>query len=273
MLLGAQLRRLREDLGITRGEAGHLIRASESKISRMELGRVGFKERDVADLLTLYHVTAEEDREPLLVLAREANQPGWWHSFTDVLPDWFEPYLGMEAAATRIRSYEVQLIPGLLQTEDYARTVITGPGAIPAETVDRLVSVRTNRQKILDRPDPPRLWVVLDEAAVRRRIGTPAILRAQLKHLIKLSERPNVVIQVLPSAFGAHIAEGGSFSILRFAEPDLRDVVYVEHFTSAAYLDKPGDVYRYEELMNHLSVDSTHPNNSPSLLAKILSEI
>ena len=179
MLLGSQLRRLREAKGVTREAAGWEIRASESKISRMELGRVGFKERDVADLLTLYGVIAEEERAALLALARQANNPGWWHRYGDVLPSWFQAYLGLEAAAALIRTYELQFVPGLLQTRDYARAVVLlGHGRAPAEEIERRVDLRMARQALLTRPDPPQLWAVVDEAALRRPIGSPDIMRA-----------------------------------------------------------------------------------------------
>ncbi|MBX6390781.1 MAG: helix-turn-helix domain-containing protein, partial [Frankia sp.] len=171
ILLGAQLRRLREERGISREQAGYHIRASESKISRLELGRVSFKERDVADLLTLYGVTEEAERAPFLALVRDANKQGWWQSFSDVLPHWFQPYIGLEESASQIRSYQVQFVPGLLQTEDYARAIITrGNRGAPAEVIDGRVQVRMNRQRLLTRPDAPRLWMVIDEAALWRPI-------------------------------------------------------------------------------------------------------
>src|SRR6266700_1724306 len=169
ILLGSQLRRLRESKGITRAEAGYTIRASGSKISRLELGRVSFKERDVADLLTLYGVTDDGERQALLNLADKANSPGWWHRYNDLLPSWFQVYVGLEDAATLIRTYEVQFIPGLLQTEDYARTVMSvGQAGAAAEEVERRVRLRTDRQRLLTRPGGPRLWAVIDEAALRR---------------------------------------------------------------------------------------------------------
>ena len=172
MLLGAHLRRLREARGVTREDAGWEIRSSESKISRMELGRVGFKERDVADLLTLYGLDDPEERDRLLALARDANTPGWWHRYGDVLPGWFQSYLGLEAAASLIRTYEVQFVPGLLQTREYARAVVLlGHGRAPAEEVERRVDLRMARQELLTRADPPQLWAVVDEAALRRPIG------------------------------------------------------------------------------------------------------
>lgn len=274
ILLGSQLRRLREEKGITREDAGYHIRASESKISRLELGRVSFKERDVADLLTLYKVTDETERAPLLALVREANAPGWWQSFSDALPNWFHPYLGLEEAAALIRTYEVQFIPGLLQTEDYARAVIVdGNRGVPADVIDRRVSVRMNRQKLLTRPESPRLWVVVDEAALRRPIGGTKVMRAQLEHLASLTDHPNLVLQVMPFRFGSHAAEGGAFSILRFPEPDLPDIVYIEQLTGASYLDKREDVDHYMEAMNRLCVDSIAPESTADVLNTIIGEL
>ncbi|MGH8877244.1 MAG: helix-turn-helix domain-containing protein, partial [Stackebrandtia sp.] len=196
MLLGAHLRRLREREGITRADAGWEIRASESKISRLELGRVSFKVRDVEDLLSLYGVDDEEERSRLVSLAQEANNPGWWHRFGDVLPGWFQSYLGLEATASLIRTYEVQFVPGLLQTPDYARAVMTlGHGHAAKRELDHRVDLRVSRQKILTRPDPPRLWTVVDEAVLRRPIGGNKVMREQLEQLIKMSELPNVQIQ------------------------------------------------------------------------------
>jgi Domain of unknown function (DUF5753)/Helix-turn-helix domain len=270
MVLGTQLRRLREERGISRVDAGYSIRASESKISRLELGRVGFKERDVADLLTLYGVMAEADRAPLLELARQANEPGWWHGFTDVMPGWFQPYLGLEGAAILIRTYELQVIPGLLQTEDYARAVFTrGPRGSDADVVERRVRARMNRQAILTRPDPPRVWAVIDEAALRRRVGTPAVMRTQLEQLITFGERANITVQIIPLHAGGHAAEGGSFSILRFGEPDVADVVYLEHLTGAIYLDRPEDVARYMHTMDTLAVESAHPGATVNMIQSI----
>jgi hypothetical protein len=242
----------------------------------MELGRVGFKERDVADLLTLYGITEEAERAPLLALVREANQLGWWYSFSDVLPGWFESFIGLETAATLIRTYEIQFIPGLLQTEDYARAVIAQGacrGGVSDETVERRVGVRMSRQKILDRPDPPRLWAVVDEAAIRRRIGGPAVMRAQLQHLIAVTEKPNLAVQVMPFTFGGHVAEGGAFSVLRFPEPDVPDVVYLEHLSGAAYLERKEDVEYYEEVMNRMCIDSAPPDKTAKILYGIIDEI
>lgn len=267
MLLGAHLRRLRDAQGVSREDAGWEIRASESKISRLELGRVSFKERDVADLLTLYGVTDEEERAALLALAREANTPGWWHRYGDVLPSWFQSYLGLEAAAALIRTYEVQFIPGLLQTSDYAHAVVRlGHGRARPQEVERRVSLRMARQQLLTRPDPAQLWAVVDEATLRRPIGGTKVMRAQLEALIDITQLPNVRLQVIPFHVGGHAAAGGAFTILRFPEQDLPDVVYVEQLTSALYLDKREDVDSYAEAMEVLCVEAEPPARTAEIL-------
>jgi transcriptional regulator with XRE-family HTH domain len=274
ILLGAQLRRLREAKGISREEAGYLIRASESKISRMELGRVGFKERDIADLLSLYGITHQDERAALLALAKQAKTPGWWQRYGDILPSWFQTYLGLEEAASLIRTYEVQFVPGLLQTQDYAHAVIThGNPSATAEEIERRVSLRLKRQQLLTRSGAPQLWAVVDEAALQRPMGSPAVMAAQIESLIKSSELPNVTLQVLPFQAGAHSAEAGAFTILRFPEPDLPDVVYTEQLTGALYLDKREDVDAYMATVDRLSVESAPPRTTIEILSKILQEM
>ncbi|GGQ61230.1 helix-turn-helix domain-containing protein [Couchioplanes azureus] len=270
--LGAQLRRLRKHREITREAAGWEIRASESKISRMELGRVPFKERDVADLLAFYGVP-EEERDGLLSLARQASAPGWWQEFADVAPPWFLPYLGLEEAAALIRSHEAHFVPGLLQTGDYARAVIArSHAAAPATEVDRRVALRLGRQRVLHRANPPQFWTVLDEAVLRRRIGGRAVMRGQLEALIKAADLPNVRIQVAPLGAASHAAAGLPFTILRFAEPELSDVVYIEQLTSALYLDKRTDVDHYAETMERACVEAEPPDRTPAVLRTILDE-
>ena len=273
ILLGSQLRRLREARGVSRQDAGYVIRASESKISRLELGRVSFKERDVDDLLTLYGVADKAEREALLQLAREANTPGWWHRYSDVLPNWFQTYVGLEEAATLIRTYELQFVPGLLQSEGYARAVIRlGNAGATEHEIDQRVELRLQRQERLTGPNAPRLWAVLDEGALRRPIGGPEVMRGQFEHLITMSKLPNVTIQVMPFRFGGHAAEGGAFTILRFPEQDLPDVVYVENLTGAMYLDKRDDVDTYLQAMERLCVDSATPERTVELLGDLLRE-
>ncbi|GIH67689.1 MULTISPECIES: helix-turn-helix domain-containing protein [Microbispora] len=274
ILLGSQLRKLRESKGISRDQAGQCIRASESKISRMELGRVGFKERDVVDLLALYGVEDEETRDVVMNLVERANEPGWWHRFNDLLPSWFQAYVGLEEAAERIRTYEVQFVPGLLQTKEYARAVIMA-GAVGAapEEIARRVDLRLERQRILDGENSPKFWAVIDEAALRRPIGGVEVMRGQIQHLIDLMNQPNVTIQVIPFSYGGHAAEGGAFSILRFADPDLPDIVYVEQLASALYLDKREEVDRYSEVMERLCAVSTTPTETVDLLRQIMADL
>jgi hypothetical protein len=273
MLLGAHLRRLREAQGVSREDAGWEIRASESKISRMELGRVSFKERDVEDLLTLYSQVDTDERERLLTLARQANTPGWWHRYGDVLPNWFQSYLGLEAAASLIRTYEVQFVPGLLQTADYARSVVLlGHGRARAEEIDRRVDLRMRRQKILERPDPVQLWAVIDEAVLRRPVGSRATMRGQIQALIDATQRTSVHLQILPFQVGGHSAAGGAFSILRFPDQELPDIVYVEQLSSALYLDKRDDVELYVDAMERLCVEADQPERAPDMLRRILKD-
>ena len=273
LVLGGHLRRLREEAGITTEHAAEAIRGSHSKISRMEHGRVGFKERDIADLLTLYGVTVGEEREALLKLAREANTPGWWQGYSDTLPHWVEPYFGLEAAASFIRNFELQFVPGLLQTEGYARAIMRLGNAPSNDETERRVQARISRQQILNRQAPPRLWAVMDEGALRRTIGSKQVMREQVRHLIEMSEHPAVTLQILPFKAGAHPAMGGPFTILRFAEPDLRDAVYIEQLTSALYLDKPAEVDSYLEVMEQICLQAEPAAKTTQFLSGVLESI
>jgi transcriptional regulator with XRE-family HTH domain len=274
IVLGSQLRRLREQRQITCEEAGEAIRASHSKISRMELGRVRFRRRDVADLLGLYGVEDVVETESMLALADRANEPGWWHSYSDILPNWFEVYIGLEEAASRIRAYEVQFVPGLVQTEDYARAVtLLGHPDAPGHEVERRVGLRMRRQSLLAGEDPPHFWAVVDEAVLRRPLGGRSVMRGQLRHLIEITESPNVTLQVVPFELGGHAAAGGPFSILRFAERDLPDVVYLEQLTSALYLDKREDVDHYLAVMERLCVGAESSTSIRDRLGGILKKL
>jgi transcriptional regulator with XRE-family HTH domain len=274
IVIGTQLRRWREDNGISREAAGEHIRASHAKISRLELGRVGFKERDLIDLLDLYGITDEQEREEFLDLAKRANARGWWHQHGAVLPSWFEMYLGLEQAAKVIRTYQVQFVPGLLQCEEYARGVIVvGHQSDSADEIERRVHLRMTRQKMLTEPGAPQLWAVLDEAALSRPFGPRHVMRAQLEHLLEIMDLPNVTVQVLPFRFGSHAAAGGAFTILRFAESDLPDIVYLEQLNSAVYLDKRSDVEDYLSVMERVSVRAETPLESKDTLRRLLSHL
>jgi len=273
MILGHQLRRFREAAGVTPDRAGYEIRASRSKISRMENGRVRVKERDVADLLGLYDITDDETCSRVLTLARQASAPGWWSKYGDIMTDWFEEYLGLETAASIIRTFELQFVHGLFQTEAYARAVtLLGNTTAPAEEIDRRVSLRLKRQDLLTVPEPPQLWTVIDEGALRRPVGSHAVMREQMNRLIWIAGLRHVTLQIVPFARGGHAAAGGSFSILRFTEGNLPDVVYIEQLTSALYLDKREDVDHYLEVMNHLSDQALTPALSARFLAEIARE-
>jgi transcriptional regulator with XRE-family HTH domain len=273
IMLGSQLRRLREAKGITLEDAGYVIRASGSKMSRLETGRVGFKPRDIADLLTLYGVTDDHERATLQELARQASARGWWHDFADVMPPWFEPYVGLEEAASSIRLYENQLVPALLQTPGYARAIaILGHPADSDVEIKRRVSLQMIRQGVVTRSASARLWAVLDEAGLRRPVGSPEVMRDQLEHLLKVGARSNVTLQVIPLTRGGHAAAGGPFTILRFSEPDLPDVVYIGQLTSALYLDKRETVDHYLAVMEQLCVEALPADDSEDLIAGILRE-
>jgi transcriptional regulator with XRE-family HTH domain len=272
--LGARLRALREARGVSRDQAGYAIRASESKISRMELGRVSFKERDVTDLLSLYGVDDEVEHTRLLTMAREANTPGWWHSYGDLLASWFQNYLDLEQAAELIRTYEVQFVPGLLQTEAYARAVIRlGYADAPKVEVDRRVGLRMARKQVLTRPDGPRLWAVLDEAVLRRPIGGRQVQRDQVRALIEACDLPAVRLQVVRFNAGGHAAAGGAFSILRFPHQDLPDIVYIEHLTNALYLEKREDVDQYAAVVGRLFIEAEPPGRTPDILREVLHDL
>ncbi len=271
ILLGTQLRKLRESRGISAQAAARAIRGSESKISRIELGRNSVREVDIADLLNLYGVTDPAEREQLLTLASQANQQGWWHRYQDVLPAWFQAYIGLEESAESIRSFDAQFVPGLLQTEDYSTAVIR-LGSYSAEDTDRLVYLRKERQRRFA-SGGLRLWAVIDEMALRRPISSPALMCAQLEHLLDISDRPGVTIQITPFLTGASYAAPGSFSILRFATNELPDIVYIEQLTSAMYLDKPADVDRYERAMDEITASSTTPEQTTVFIRTMLAEL
>ncbi len=269
ILLGTHLRRLRESKGISAQEAAKVIRGSESKISRIELGRNAIREIDILDLLTYYGLEAAE-REQLLTLAEQANRPGWWHRYNDILPDWFQTYVGMEEAAASIRIYEPQFVPGLLQTEDYAGAVLS-LGDFGPEEAERHVLLRKERQRRFAAGDL-KLWVIIEEPALRRPVGDARTQRDQIRYLLEASERPNLTLQVVPYGVGGH-AVPSSFSVLRFADEDLPDIVYVEHLTSALYLDKQADVDQYMLAMERLSVISARPSSTPEILRSVIDEL
>ncbi|GAA4614763.1 helix-turn-helix domain-containing protein [Saccharopolyspora hordei] len=269
IIVGAQLRRLREAAEVPPAEAARAIRGSESKISRMELGRVALKERDIEDLLTLYGVHDEAERAHFLQLVAESRQPGWWNRYADSMPQWFQDYVGLEGVASRIQTYELQFVPGLLQIEDYALALASsGHPALADEDARRRVALRMKRQSVLARPGAPRLWAVIDESVLHRPIGGVAVMRAQIDHLLEMTRHPNIALQVVPFALSGYAAEG-SFTVLRFAEPELPDIVYLEHLSGALYLDKREEIERYSRTLDRLMVDARTPEQTRQMLRKV----
>jgi Domain of unknown function (DUF5753)/Helix-turn-helix domain len=269
LILGSQLRRLREKSGISCAEAGYSIRGSASKISRMETGRISFKERDVEDLLTLYGLIDEEERKQLLSLVAQSKQTGWWHRYNQRMPKWFEDYVGLEEAAARIQSWELQFIPGLLQTEEYARAVIThGHPQAPDEAIASMVDLRLRRQRILGGTNPPRLWMVIDESVLHRTFGSAAMMKKQIEHLLEVTQHSHISLQVIPFSRSGYVAEG-AFSILRFGEAELPDITYIEHLTGALYLERPDEIEVYGRAFDRLVVDAETPRGSRQLLEKL----
>jgi transcriptional regulator with XRE-family HTH domain len=270
--LALELRRLREVARLTCEEVAEHLECSTSKISRIETGRVSVSPRDVRDMLDLYGVSAQQGAS-LVQLARDSRQKGWWHAYSDTIQPRFATYIGLESAASEIRIYEVTLIPALLQTEEYARTVITaGTVGGDHDGVERNVELLMARQPPLTSNDPPRLWAVLDEAALRRTVGGAGLMRLQLEHLRDLSRLPNVAIQVIPFGAGAHPAMGRPFVILAFPERADPDVVYLEDLTSALYVEDVDEVDRYNMFFNHLRATALSFEDSATLITSAIKD-
>jgi len=221
----------------------------------------------------MYGVTDEQARAGFLELAGQASRPDWWAEYGDVLPGWFESYLGLESVSSAIRTFEIQFVHGLFQTEDYARAVTRlGHQTAPAAEIERRVGLRVRRQDLLARAKPPRIWSVMDEAVLRRPVGGPAVMRAQLRHLIAAAGMPQVTVQVVPFARGGHAGASGSFAVLRFEEQDLPDVVYIEQLTGAVYLDQRPDVEHYLEVMDQLSAKALTPAATTRFIEHVVKE-
>jgi len=273
LILGDRLRSLREARKITRDVAGKTIRASQSKVCRMELGQHRFKRQDVEDLLELYEVP-EKDREVLFDLLKQANTPGWWRTYHDLVPSWFDTYLGLEQSAAVIRGYEVRAVHDLLQTDAYAHAELSRrfPGE-DRRRIERRVELRLRRQRILAGPDGPHAWIILDEAAVRRPAGGTAVMRAQFDHLLELAEQPNIRVQVLPFVRGVHPASGTPMSLLRLATGGaLPDTVFLEQMDHGYYPDRPADLDRYRFHLDMIATRATRPEELAAILHRVISE-
>ncbi|CAL9400256.1 MULTISPECIES: helix-turn-helix domain-containing protein [Streptomyces] len=268
VVLGKRLQELREAAGLSRDEAARVLRVASATVRRMETAEVSLKIPYVQVLLTTYGVP-DEEADAFVRLAEEANQPGWWQRFHDVLPDWFSLYVSLEGAARIIRSYEPHFVPGLLQTEDYARAVMEAGtvGHTSPETVDRHVSLRMERQRLLDRKDPPHLWVIMDETVLRRPVSTdPKVLRDQLDRLLEYAERDRVTLQIAEFAAGPHPGTYAPFTLFRFAEPELPDMVFTEYLTGALYLDARREVAAHLEVLDHMTARAASARRTQKLL-------
>ncbi|CAL9444430.1 helix-turn-helix transcriptional regulator [Streptomyces thermolilacinus] len=266
--LGMELRRLREQKGMTAEEVAERLLVSQSKISRLENGRRSISQRDVRDLCGVYEVTDHRIVDSLMQMAKDSRQQGWWHAFGDIP---YSVYIGLETDAASLRVYEPQIVPGLLQTRSYAQAVITGalPEA-PAAEIDKRVNVRTRRQdRINDAEKPLRLWAVIDEGALRRVVGSRELMVAQLEALIEQSHLPHVTVQVLPFEMGAHPGISGHYAILEFPDATDSSVVYIEGVTSDLYLEKPNDVQRYTVMYEHLRAQALGVEQSRRFIARI----
>ncbi len=276
MILGKQLEELRTRAGVSFEQAGEAIGVSHSTIRRMEQAKVArLRLSDVERLLRTYGVTDTAEIEIFVELTREANKHGWWHTYRDVMPPWFGAYLSLEQAALHIRAYEAQFVPGLLQTEDYARALMTAgdPQAPPAD-VERRVALRMERQRILRRQQPPLLWAVLDETVLHWPVGGPEVMRAQIDHLLEIGELRHVRVQLMPFASGPHPAtRAGAFQLFRFDAPELPDVVYLGGLVGSRYLDKHDEVSAYREAMDRLAAQAAGEKKTRRLLDALRKEL
>ncbi|RNF81108.1 helix-turn-helix domain-containing protein [Streptomyces botrytidirepellens] len=276
MILGKQLEELRTRTGLSYDEAGAAIGVSHSTIRRMEAAKVArLRLADVEKLLQTYGVTDQHEIDTFLKSVREANKRGWWHVYRDVMPDWFAAYLSLEQAALQIRAYEPQFVHGLLQTEDYARALLSaGNPHVPAEATERRIALRMRRQELLSRESPPRLWVVMDETVLRWPVGGAAVMRAQIDHLIAVNALPHVTLQIMPFSNGPHPAmTAGAFHVFRFRASELPDIVYLGGLIGAVYLDKADDVVVYREALDRVSAQSAPAQKTEALLGEIRKEL
>lgn len=276
MILGRQLEELRNRAGLTYEQAAMAIGVSHSTIRRMESAKVArLRLADAEKLLQIYGVKDQQEIDTFLKSVREANKRGWWHTYRDVLPDWFAAYLSLEQAALQIRAYEAQFVHGLLQTEAYARALLgAGNPHASEEATERRVALRMQRQELLSRPNPPRVWIVMDETVLRWPVGGPEVMRAQVDHLIALNALPHVTVQIMPFGNGPHPAmRAGAFHLFRFRARELPDIVYLSGLVGAVYLDKADDVLVYREALDRLGAQSTPASRTEALLGAIRKEL
>lgn len=273
MVLGKRLQVLREGAGVSYEQAASALDVTHATIRRMEKADVGLKLPYVEKLLRIYGVTAPEELEEFLALAREANRPGWWHRFRDVLPEWFSVFVSLEGEASLIRAYEPHYVPGLLQTEDYARAVLrAGKPHADDDEIERGVTLRMQRQSVLTKAGAPLLWVVMDETVLRRPIGGPSVMRGQVDRLIEATRMPNVRLQVMPFTAGPHPAMYGPFHIFRFPIRELPDIAYTESLVGGVYLDQQDDVSAFLEALDRMCAQAAPAHTTGGYLGGIREE-
>ncbi|GII81378.1 transcriptional regulator [Sphaerisporangium rufum] len=271
--LAAELRRLRKQAGLTREQVAEALMCAPATVTRYEIAQSGPRVGEVTLMLEIYGVTGEQ-RDALLKMAREARQRGWWHPYNAALPEWFETYVSLEEEAVAIRAYESELIPGLLQTEAYTRATMLTETTIPTEEeIERRVALRKERQRRFPDEGEPALWVVLNEATIRRLVGGRATMREQLRHLVDAQRHKNLTLQVLPFEVGSHPGMDTSFSILEFPERQDPDVVYVEYRAGCLYLEDPHEVETYNAIFDHLRARALGPDESCALITKVAEEL
>ncbi|WP_171109465.1 helix-turn-helix transcriptional regulator [Streptomyces sp. Z423-1] len=276
VVLGKRLQELREAAGLKREEAARVLRVAPATVRRMETAEVALRIPYLQILLPAYGVP-EDEVTAFVTLAEEANQPGWWQRFSDVLPDWFSLFVSLEGAARLIRSYEPHFVPGLLQTEDYARAVLEA-GTIGqsggTEMIERHVSLRMARQELLRRPDAPHLWVIMDETVLRRPVCTRReVMGAQLDRLLEAAESDRVTLQVAEFAGGPHPGTYAPFSLFRFAEPELPDMVFTEYLTGALYLDSRSEVSTHLEVLDHMTAQAASAQRTKKILQECRGDV
>ncbi|MFE9811856.1 helix-turn-helix transcriptional regulator [Streptomyces sp. NPDC005227] len=274
VVLGRRLLDLRERAGLKREEAARILRVAPATVRRMEMAEVSLKIPYLQLLLKSYGVS-DEEAEAFVQLAEDANKPGWWQRFHDILPDWFSMHVSLEGAAALLRSYEPHFVPGLMQTEDYARGVMKAGaiGQTRPEDIERHVALRMQRQDLLTREDAPRIWAVMDETALRRAIGGPEVMRAQIGRLLEVTELPNVTLQVMPFSNGPHPGTYGPFVLFRFAMPELPDMVYSEYLTGAVYLDARSEVATHLEVMDRMAAQAATAHRTKEILRDLRKEL
>ena len=272
--LGTELRRLRDSNGYKLEEVAAQLGVAPSPLSRSAPRTAPPKSADQNPLLEMYGVTDPAQRQVLVDMAREGHRKGWWAAYDDVLPSGFDIYVGLEAETAAVRSYEITVVPGLLQTADYARAVLRE--MFPrhsVEQIDRLVDLRIQRQRRLDDDPPLELWAILDEAVIRRPVGGAAVMREQLLHLVSMADRPGLTLQVLPFACGAHAGHGGPFSVLEFPNRDDSEVAYLESVAGYLYMEKDREVRARTEAFDRLRAAALAPGASADLIAQLARQL